>query len=74
VYSEDEYGPIVYGRGPLFFAALENQMGEELFNKLLYDYAEKYRWGISTGADFKALAEETCGCDLTPLFEEWVYD
>ena len=74
VYSEDEYGPIVYGRGPLFFAALENQMGEELFNKLLYDYAEKYRWGISTGADFKALAEETYGCDLTPLFEEWVYD
>jgi hypothetical protein len=72
-YSENEYGPIVYGRGPLFFAALEKQMGEEQFNKFLYDYAEKYRWGISTGVEFKAMAEETCGCDLTPLFEEWVY-
>ena len=72
-YSEDEYGPIVYGRGPLFFAVLEKQMGEKPFNKLLYEYAEKYRWNISTGAEFKALAEETCGCDLTLLFEEWVY-
>ena len=72
-YSQTEYSAIVYGRGPLFFAALEDQMGEEQFNELLYDYAEKYRWAISTGADFKALAEETCACDLTALFDEWVY-
>jgi hypothetical protein len=72
-YSVNEYGPIVYGRGPLFIAALERQIGEEQFDKFLYDYAEKYRWGISTGTEFKTLAEETCACDLTPLFEEWVY-
>ena len=73
-YSVNEYGPIVYGRGPLFIAALERQMGEEQFNKFLYDYMEKYRWGIASGAEFKTLAEETCACDLTALFEEWVYD
>ena len=73
-YSGDEYGPIVYGRGPLFFAALERQMGEEQFDTLLRSYTDQYRWGIATGVEFKALAEETCNCDLTPLFEEWVYD
>lgn len=72
-YNEDEYGPIVYGRGPLFFAELEQQIGEDNFNELLRDYTDEYRWGIATGADFKTLAEETCACDLTPLFDQWVY-
>ncbi|MDK2979908.1 MAG: hypothetical protein PWQ55_255 [Chloroflexota bacterium] len=71
-YSSDEYSSIVYGRGPLFFAALERQLGEEQFNTLLRDYTDQYRFGVASGADFKALAEETCACDLTPLFDEWV--
>ena len=72
-YDESEYGPIVYGRGPLFFAALEEKLGEDEFDAFLRAYMDEYRWGIATGADFKALAEETCACDLAPLFEEWVY-
>ncbi|BBB49402.1 M1 family metallopeptidase [Pelolinea submarina] len=72
-YSEDEYGPIVYGRGPLFFAALKEKLGEDELNTLLRTYTDEYRWGIADGQKFKTLAEETCACDLTPLFEEWVY-
>jgi hypothetical protein len=73
-YTVREYSPIVYGRGPLFFAALRDQIGEEAFNDLLRIYLDDYRWGIADGEDFKALAEETCDCDLTALFNEWVYE
>jgi hypothetical protein len=72
-YSEDEYGPIVYGRGPLFFAALKEKLGENEFDTFLRTYTDEYRWDIADSHKFKALAEETCTCDLTPLFEEWVY-
>ena len=73
-YTQEEYSPIVYGRGPLFFAALEEEIGQETFDRLLRAYADEYRWGIADTEDFRELAEETCGCDLTDLFEAWVYD
>jgi hypothetical protein len=73
-YESDQYGPIVYGRGALFIAALEEVMGRNTFDEFLRDYAESNRWGIGTGDEFKQLAESHCQCDLTPLFEEWVYE
>ena len=73
-YSSDEYGPIIYGRAPFFFMALRDQIGETTFDQLLRDYADTYRWSISDTQAFKDLAEHNCACDLTPLFEEWVYD
>jgi len=71
-YSNREYSAIVYGRGPLFFEALKNQMGAEAFDAFLRDYTITYSWGIATPAGLKTLAEQHCGCDLTPLFAEWV--
>jgi aminopeptidase N len=72
-YRGREYGAIVYGRGPLFIAALAEEMGRESFDEFLRDYAQTYQWDIATGETFKLLAEEHCRCDLTDLFEEWVY-
>ncbi|MGD2247561.1 MAG: M1 family metallopeptidase [Candidatus Methanofastidiosia archaeon] len=72
-YTIDEYGPIVYGRGPLFVYVLADEMGQEIFNKFLRQYYMSYKWGIGTGEEFKRLAEEYCQCDLTELFDEWVY-
>ncbi len=71
-YQGPEYGAIVYGRGPFFLRALEEQLGREVFDAFLRDYAATYRWDISTTADFRALAETHCGCDLGPLFAAWV--
>jgi aminopeptidase N len=72
-YSDQEYGAIVYGRGPLFFEALAREMGIETFEAFLRDYVQTYKWDIATPEGLKALAEQHCGCDLTALFEEWVY-
>jgi aminopeptidase N len=73
-YAGAEYGAIVYGRGPLFIAALAEAMGQEKFDEFLRDYYESHQWGIGTGDAFKQLAERHCQCDLSPLFEEWVYE
>ncbi len=71
-YEGDEYSAIVYGRGPIFLRELEEEMGRETFDAFLRDYVSRFRWGVAGTADFRALAEQHCGCDLGPLFEEWV--
>ncbi len=73
-YDGTEYGAIVYGRGPLFFLALAEEMGQASFDAFLRDYYQQFKWDIASGADLKALAEEQCDCDLSALFAEWVGD
>jgi hypothetical protein len=72
-YSGQEYGAIVYGRGPLFFVALRDEMGKEVFDQFMKDYTETLSWDIATLEKLKAMAEEHCSCDLTTIFKEWVY-
>jgi aminopeptidase N len=72
-YSGKEYSAIIYGRGPLFFEALKGRMGAEAFDAFLRDYTETYSWDIATPEGLKSLAETHCGCDLTELFDEWVF-
>jgi aminopeptidase N len=73
-YEGSEYSAIVYGRGPLFFQALSETIGEATFNAFIHDYYQTYKWGIVTGPELKALAEFHCSCDLSPLFSAWVGD
>jgi hypothetical protein len=72
-YSDAEYSGIVYGRGALFFEALRDKLGSETFDIFIKDYTQNNSWGISTPEKLKAEAEQHCSCDLTPLFEEWIY-
>ncbi len=72
-YDDRSYGALVYGRGPLFVETLVETMGQETFTAFLRDYYQTYKWGIATTDEFKQLAEQHCACDLTPLFEAWVY-
>ena len=72
-YSGQEYGAIVYGRGPLFFVALRERMGTETFDAFIKEYTETLSWGIATPEFLQTLAEEHCACELDDLFSEWVY-
>jgi len=72
-YQNTEYGPIVYGRGPLFVEALREKMGESAFDAFLREYTETLSWDIATPETFQSLAEKHCACDLDQLFDEWVY-
>ncbi|HEY3475553.1 MAG TPA: M1 family metallopeptidase [Anaerolineales bacterium] len=72
-YSGQEYGAIVYGRGPLFFVALRERMGTQTFDAFLKNYTETLSWGIATPEVLQSLAEDHCACDLDDMFNEWVY-
>jgi hypothetical protein len=72
-YQGAAYSAIVYGRGAFFFEALREEMGEDTFDAFMKDYVVSNSWGIGTGENMKALAEERCNCDLTSLYEAWVY-
>jgi aminopeptidase N len=72
-YSEAEYSGIIYGRGGLFFEALRDEMGSENFDAFMKDYAKNNSWDIVTTEKLKAEAESHCKCDLTPIFEKWIY-
>ncbi|MCK5633528.1 MAG: hypothetical protein KAI06_00485, partial [Anaerolineales bacterium] len=72
-YEGSEYGAIVYGRGPIFIAELANTMGINVFDDFIKTYIQEYKWDIGTGDNFKRLAEKKCDCDLTSLFDDWVY-
>ncbi len=71
-YTAQEYVAIVYGRGPFFFMALRQQIGQASFDSLMSDYPVTFAWKIATTDSFKQLAEKHCNCNLTPLFNEWV--
>ncbi len=72
-YPGYEYASIVYGRGAFFFLALRDMMGVEAFDEFMRAYVQQHTWGISSTEKFKTLAERHCNCDLTSLFDEWVY-
>ena len=72
-YSGQAYSGIVYGRGPLFFVELREEMGTEAFDAFLKEYTETLSWGIATPEFLQSLAEKHCACDLDAIFNEWVY-
>jgi aminopeptidase N len=71
-YTDQEYGAIVYGRGPLFIDTLREQIGDAAFERFLETYLVTFAWGIATEDGFKRAAQESCGCNLNALFETWV--
>ncbi|MGH2619196.1 MAG: M1 family metallopeptidase [Anaerolineales bacterium] len=72
--TQREYALFVYLKGALFFDALRAELGDQVFFQFLQDYFRAFRYSIATAADFQATAEATCGCDLQPLFDLWVYE
>jgi len=70
-FDPEEYAAIIYGRAPLFILELEKEMGAEVFTHFLADYMNTYQWKTVNTQQFQSLAQETCDCDLTSLFEKW---
>ncbi len=59
-------------KGPLFFHALRQEVGDDAFWSILQTYFETYRYQVAGGADFRALAQEVSGQDLSELYQEWL--
>ncbi len=71
-YADSNYGSVVYMKGPLFFHALRQEVGDDAFWAILQTYFDAYRYKTASGADFRALAEEVSRQDLSDLYQEWL--
>lgn len=66
------YVVLVYHKAALFFQALRNRLGDDLFFTVLQNYFATYRYGTATGEGFLAVAQQTCGCDLEAFYSDWI--
>jgi aminopeptidase N len=71
-YDQKTYGAIIYGRGPIFFITLSDQIGDTDFALFLKNYYEQNMWEIASETTLKEAAEKACSCNLTMLFNRWV--
>lgn len=71
-YGDNNYGAIIYGKGPLFYTELEKLIGREDFEQALRLYFERHRYGVARSSDILAAFEEVTGQDLDAFFYQWV--
>jgi aminopeptidase N len=71
-FAERDYNIIVYSKGPLFFKALREEVGDDVYLKIMQTYYHKYRYQITTGDDLLTIIEQVSNKDIDPLFEQWM--
>jgi len=71
-YSEEDYGPVVYQKGPLYFHALRQEVGDENFWAIMQAYFAHNRYGIATPEDWLAAVEAVTGDEYRILYEQWI--
>ncbi|NOR84058.1 MAG: hypothetical protein GQ526_11260 [Ardenticatenales bacterium] len=71
-YAESDYGTIVYNKGPLFFHALRQRVGDETFFAFLQTYFDSYRYRTANGSDLLAVIDQVSGQDLGDLYQQWL--
>lgn len=71
--GKGDYSGIVYGKGPMFLAALAETMGQAKFDAFIREYVAMNQWKLVYSQEFLAAAENACACELDTLFAEWVY-
>jgi len=67
------YGNETYTGGALVLYALQKEVGDETFFKILKTYAERYKYGNASTDEFIAVAEEVSGKNLTTFFNTWLF-
>jgi len=71
-FSEEDYGPIVYGKGPLFFHALRQEVGDATYFAIMKEYLRQHKYKIATPESFLGVAESVAGQDLDAIYKQWV--
>lgn len=66
------YELLVYAKAALFFNALREQLGQDMYRQVIQTFYAENRYGIATPATFLATAERVSGQNLEPLAETWL--
>lgn len=71
-YDADTYAPIIYGKGPLFFAELAADFGFDQLMTALSAFYFAFRYETVTIGDLRNSLESSFGRNLSSYFEQWV--
>lgn len=69
-YSSLNYGAIVYAKTGLVFNYVRDYLGDEMFDKCMHAYYEKWEFKHPQPEDMKAIFESVSGKDLSWLFDD----
>ncbi len=71
-YSSLNYGAIVYSKTGLVFTYLKDYLGDELFDKSMKAYYDKWHYKHPQPEDLKKILEEESGKELSWLFNDLI--
>ncbi len=71
-FNPASYELLVYAKAALFFNALREQLGSDMYRQVLQTYYAENRYRLVTPSTFLATAERVSGQNLNPLAEEWL--
>jgi hypothetical protein len=71
-FDPPSYELLVYAKAALFFNALREHLGEEMYWQVMQTYYAENRYRIVTPQIFLATAERVSGQNLNSLAEEWL--
>lgn len=71
-YDEDAYGAFIYAKGPLFFQAVRDQIGDAAFFQALQTYYQQFKFRIAQPQDLINAFQQASGQNLTPLEQKWI--
>jgi len=72
--GSSHYYQVVYVKGALFFNALRDKVGDEIFFNALQDYFRQYKYRIASAEDLLDIFEEVSGMQLNDFYQEWLYE
>ncbi len=72
-FTESDYSTVVYRKGPLFFKALRDAVGDSKFDAFLKTYFRDNRYGIATPQRLLEAAESVADkATVRSLFDQWI--
>jgi aminopeptidase N len=71
-FSKEDYSPIVYVKGALFFHALRQEVGDETYFAIMREYLRQHKYKIATPKNFMRVAESVSGRDLDAIYKQWI--
>lgn len=71
-FSAETYTAVVYGKGPLFWEAMRDSLGDARFFEGLRVYAQMYRYGVAAPDGLVAAFEQVGGEDANWLYRHWI--
>lgn len=73
-YSNLNYGSMIYGKGPLLMAYLQQQLGDSLFKKCMQHYFRTWQYKHPLPGDMQECFETICGYSLNWFFRDLLND